>query len=44
MLFFPLIEFFLGRMNAGRIGGRGSRGNLVEDEGFRFQIEEVDDD
>ena len=38
-------------MNTGRIGGRGSRGNLVEDEGFRFRdeedvknIEDVDDD
>ena len=30
------LSFPSGRMNAGRIGGRGSRGNLVEDEGFRF--------
>ena len=45
------LSFSLIRMNTGRIGGRGSRGNLVEDEGFRFgdeddlkDILDVDDD
>ena len=28
-------------MNAGRIGGRGSRGNLVEEEGFRSVIVKI---